>query len=280
MSVSHGPRSWEHKALKAKSWADVVKRGVELSKPIYYAQLQLYMAYMELEVALFTCLNKDTQELHHERVDFVPHVAQGLSDKAVEIIRAAEANDLPPRIAASLGLLSLPVLSVPLHMLGGAIMTLHVASGAHPAHGFVPSDAQARAIAAIRDWYLNRRHEQQVFRLFGYAGSGKSTITRHAIDALGLETAQGRGWGGVLFAAFTGKAALVLPPQGNAGAAPSTASSTASSQATEEEVEAATAKNRQEAKRQAPPQGLTGFERTSARGGNRGPSCGRRSSSR
>ena len=95
------PALFEHKALKARSWSDVVKRGVELSKPVYYAQLQLYMAYMQLEVALFTCLNKDTQELHHEKVGFVPHIAQGLSDKAVEIIRAAEANDLPPRIAAS-----------------------------------------------------------------------------------------------------------------------------------------------------------------------------------
>jgi hypothetical protein len=94
------PALWEHKGLKAKSWADVVKRGVELSKPVYYAQLQLYMAYMELGVALFTCLNKDTQELHHETVGFVPHVAQGLSDKAVDIIRAAEAQVLPPRIAA------------------------------------------------------------------------------------------------------------------------------------------------------------------------------------
>ena len=95
--------------MKARSWADVVKRGVELSKPVYYAQLQLYMAYMELEVALFTCLNKDTQELHHEKVGFVPHIAQGLSDKAVEIIRAAEANDLPPRIAASSFSLSPPI---------------------------------------------------------------------------------------------------------------------------------------------------------------------------
>jgi hypothetical protein len=95
------PALWEHKALKAKSWTDVVKRGVALSKPVYYAQLQLYMAYMELEVALFTCLNKDTQELHHERVELVPHVAQALSDKAADIIRAVECNDLPPRIAAS-----------------------------------------------------------------------------------------------------------------------------------------------------------------------------------
>jgi exodeoxyribonuclease-5 len=83
---------------------------------------------------------------------------------------------------------------------------------------FTPSDAQARAIAAIRDWYLNRRHIQQVFRLFGYAGSGKSTITRYAIEALGLEIGSGRGWGGVQFAAFTGKAALVMRGKGCDGA--------------------------------------------------------------
>jgi len=103
---------------------------------------------------------------------------------------------------------------------------------------FPPSDAQARAIADIRDWYLNRRHRQQVFRLFGYAGSGKTTITRYAIDALGLDIGQGRGCGGVQFAAFTGKAALVMTRKG-------TPASTIHSliyrvsEATEEEVERA-----------------------------------------
>lgn len=77
---------------------------------------------------------------------------------------------------------------------------------------FTLSAPQVHAIAAIRDWYLNRRHTQQVFRLFGYAGSGKTTITRSAIDALGLDIGQGRG--GVQFAAFTGKAALVMTRKG------------------------------------------------------------------
>ena len=95
------PALFEHKALNAKSWTDLVKRGVELSKPIYYAQLQIYMAYMELGTALFTALNKDTQALHHEVVAFDAGAAQALSDKAVDIIRAAEAGELPPRIAAS-----------------------------------------------------------------------------------------------------------------------------------------------------------------------------------
>ena len=95
------PVLWEHKALNAKSWGDVVKRGVALSKPVYFAQLQIYMAYMELGAALFTALNKDTQELHHEVVPFDPTEAQTLSDKAVDVIRAAAAGELPPRIAAN-----------------------------------------------------------------------------------------------------------------------------------------------------------------------------------
>ena len=76
------------------------------------------------------------------------------------------------------------------------------------------SDMQARAIAAIRDWYENRRGEQQVFRVFGYAGTGKTTTTALAIEALGLEPMTPGGLGGVLFATFTGKAALVMTRKG------------------------------------------------------------------
>jgi hypothetical protein len=95
------PALWEHKALNAKSWSDLVKRGLRLSKPIYFAQVQLYMAYLHLGVAILTALNKDNQALHHEVVPFEPAVAQALSDRAVAIIRAADAGELPPRIASS-----------------------------------------------------------------------------------------------------------------------------------------------------------------------------------
>jgi hypothetical protein len=94
------PALWEHKALNAKSWNDLMKRGLKDSKPLYYAQVQIYMAYLKVPVTLFTALNKDTQELFHEIVPFDAACAQTLSDKAVEIIRAAEAHELPPRIAA------------------------------------------------------------------------------------------------------------------------------------------------------------------------------------
>ena len=95
------PVLWEHKALKASSWSDTAKKGVQLSKPVYFGQMQIYMAYMGLGSALFTALNKDTCELYHEHVPFDPAAAQALSDKAVAVLRAADAGDLLPRIATS-----------------------------------------------------------------------------------------------------------------------------------------------------------------------------------
>jgi hypothetical protein len=95
------PALFEHKALNAKSWNDLVKHGLAVSKPVYYGQVQIYMAYMNVSVTLFTALNKDTQALHHEIVCFDPPHAQALSDKAVAIIRAAEIGELPPRVAAA-----------------------------------------------------------------------------------------------------------------------------------------------------------------------------------
>ncbi len=93
------PVLWEHKALKASSWSDTAKKGVQVSKPVYWGQIQIYMAYLGLASALFTALNKDTCELYHERVPFDPPGAQALSDKAVDVLRAADAGELLPRIA-------------------------------------------------------------------------------------------------------------------------------------------------------------------------------------
>ena len=71
------------------------------------------------------------------------------------------------------------------------------------------SAKQAEAIAKVKDWYEHRTALQQVFRVFGYAGAGKTTIVRHAIQELGLETMvrnpDGTASGsGVLYGAFTG----------------------------------------------------------------------------
>jgi exodeoxyribonuclease-5 len=83
-------------------------------------------------------------------------------------------------------------------------------------NAFVPSDQQAAAIKAIVNWYRHDRCHQQIARIWGYAGTGKSTILRYVIDELGLSpmSRDGSATGGVLFAAFTGKAALVMTRKG------------------------------------------------------------------
>jgi hypothetical protein len=93
------PALFEHKALNQKSWSDLVKRGLRAAKPLYFAQCQLYMAYLELRIALLTAMNKNTQQLYHEVLPFDPAEAQQLSDRAVDVLRAVEAGELPPRIA-------------------------------------------------------------------------------------------------------------------------------------------------------------------------------------
>ena len=104
----HTPALWECKTMNAKNWRACVKDGVTVSKPVYAAQIAIYQAYMEHSVpgissapALFTAINKDTAELHHERVAFDAALAQRMSYRAVRILQATDAGDLLPRIAAS-----------------------------------------------------------------------------------------------------------------------------------------------------------------------------------
>jgi exodeoxyribonuclease-5 len=101
-----------------------------------------------------------------------------------------------------------------------------------------PSDMQKKAIDDICDWYRNRSREQKIYRLFGYAGSGKTTITKYAIGQLGLSMfapprrkrvdtsmfsniddalesyTTNRVIPDVYFGAFTGKASLVMRRHG------------------------------------------------------------------
>jgi hypothetical protein len=101
------PALWECKTMNAKSWRETAGKGVAASKPIYAAQIAVYQAYMDASVpgvadnpALFTAINKDTAELHHELVPFNAELAQRMSDRGVRILAATDAGDLLPRIAA------------------------------------------------------------------------------------------------------------------------------------------------------------------------------------
>ena len=102
------PALWECKTMNARNWRETVAKGVVIAKPVYTAQIALYQAYMEGIVpgicsnpALFTAINKDTAELHHELVAFDAGLAQRMSDRAVRILQATDAGELLPRIATT-----------------------------------------------------------------------------------------------------------------------------------------------------------------------------------
>ena len=99
-----GPALWECKTMNDKSWRETVKLGVARSKPIYSAQMAVYQAYMEGSIpgissqpALFTAINKDSQEIWFEAVPFDSALAQRMSDRAVRVLRATESGELLPR---------------------------------------------------------------------------------------------------------------------------------------------------------------------------------------
>jgi hypothetical protein len=102
------PLLFECKTMNDNSWRDTVKRGVALAKPVYAAQIAVYQAYMEATIpgiaanpALFTAINKDSEEIHFELVPFDGGLAQRMSDRAVRVITATEAGEILPRLATT-----------------------------------------------------------------------------------------------------------------------------------------------------------------------------------
>jgi exodeoxyribonuclease-5 len=71
------------------------------------------------------------------------------------------------------------------------------------------SPQQRDALDAIARWYAGRdMFSAEPFRLFGPAGTGKTTLAREVPAALGLS------WHGIQYGAYTGKAASVLRGKG------------------------------------------------------------------
>lgn len=71
------------------------------------------------------------------------------------------------------------------------------------------SSQQDGALRAVQQWLLGSTRDQQVFRLFGFAGTGKTTLAIEIANGFRQHT---------LFAAYTGKAALVMHSKGCYGA--------------------------------------------------------------
>jgi len=72
------------------------------------------------------------------------------------------------------------------------------------------SPQQYEALQSVARWWAQGDSRKQIFRLFGYAGTGKTTLA--------IDIAEEIAGGDALFGSFTGKAALVMRKKGCHGA--------------------------------------------------------------
>jgi exodeoxyribonuclease-5 len=77
-----------------------------------------------------------------------------------------------------------------------------------PSSSITLTREQESVVKQIRYWWNHLRFQQLVFTVAGYAGVGKSTVLKQAIESLGLKPND------VQYMTYTGKAALVLTNKG------------------------------------------------------------------
>lgn len=100
LGVPQAPKSahiLEIKTSGTKAFAELQKHGVEKAKPEHFAQMMIYMHWTIARYgedgcrrALYVCVNKDTDEIYTERIEYSKTTAQAIVDKANAIIQAIE----------------------------------------------------------------------------------------------------------------------------------------------------------------------------------------------
>jgi len=90
------PLLWENKVLAHKGIEKLRKEGLRKAYPVYYVQMQVYMAYMDLpNGGLFTAEDADDCTIYAEFVPFNMQAAQEASDRGVRVVTAQAASELP-----------------------------------------------------------------------------------------------------------------------------------------------------------------------------------------
>ena len=95
LGVPEAPRTWhvlEFKTHNAKSFRELQAKGVREAKPQHHAQMQVYMHLTGMTRALYLAVNKDSDDLHAERVRADREEAERLIARAGRVIFA----DRPP----------------------------------------------------------------------------------------------------------------------------------------------------------------------------------------
>lgn len=89
---SSAPHTLEFKTMNDKNFKAISRDGLQKSKPVYWAQCQVGMHLSGLDRCYFIAVNKNTDEMHGERVKLDKAEAMKLIAKAGEVIF----SDKPP----------------------------------------------------------------------------------------------------------------------------------------------------------------------------------------
>ena len=80
----------EMKTHNAKSFKDLVSKGVQEAKPMHWVQMQTYCGLSDMKSALYFAVNKDTDEIYTERVKFDQEAFAKVMARAERIIKSSE----------------------------------------------------------------------------------------------------------------------------------------------------------------------------------------------
>lgn len=86
----------EFKTMNDKSYKETCNKGVLSSKPVYWAQMQVYMGYFGLPWCLFIAVNKNDDEIYYELIPARPELGEQYRDLARKVILATTA---PPKLS-------------------------------------------------------------------------------------------------------------------------------------------------------------------------------------
>ncbi len=82
----------EYKTHNDKSFKEMKKKGVKLSKPVHYGQMVVYMRKWKLTRGLYIAVNKNDDARYYERISSDNEYADELLQKGVDIVTA----EIPP----------------------------------------------------------------------------------------------------------------------------------------------------------------------------------------
>lgn len=98
-NVPEAPKAWhvgEFKTSSEKKFLEMQKKGVEEANKKHFAQMTTYMGLTGMKRALYVMKNKNTDELHIERLEFNEAEFAKIMRRAEVVVKATEP---PPRCA-------------------------------------------------------------------------------------------------------------------------------------------------------------------------------------